>query len=80
MQITVDIPNDLQRHPEKTREIFASFVIEGFRTGALSRYQTRTLLGFETGHELDGFVKEHQVFERSYGIEDLMQDIEGLGL
>ena len=80
MQVTVDIPEELQRHHERTREILEAFAIEGYRSGALSRYQTRILLGFETGYELDGFLKQHEVFEHSYGIEDLKQDLKGLGL
>jgi hypothetical protein len=55
-------------------------VIEGFRSGALSRYQSRLLLGFETRDELDGFLKEHQVFEHSYGVKELEEDIKSLGL
>ena len=79
MLVTVEIPEELQRHPEKTREILEAFVIEGYRSGALSRYQTRTLLGFDTGYDLDGFLKQHQVFEHSYGVDDLKQDLKGLG-
>lgn len=48
--------------------------IEGYRSGALSAYQTRRLPGFETRYELDGFLKAHNVWEHAYGLEDLEQD------
>ena len=48
--------------------------IEGYRSGALSSYQTRRLLGFETRYELDGFLKAHKVWEQAYSLEDLEQD------
>jgi predicted HTH domain antitoxin len=80
MQVTVDIPEELQRHPERTREILEAFAIEGYRSGALTPYQTRLLLGFSTRYEFDGFLKQHQVFDHSYGIKDLEQDLKGLGL
>jgi hypothetical protein len=77
MQIIVTIPDDLAQHPNAAREALEAFAIEGYRSGALSAYQTRTLLGFETGSELDGFLKHHQVWEHAYGSEDLEKDAAG---
>ena len=34
------------------------------------------MLGFETRFELDGFLKEHQVWEHAYDLQDLEQDRE----
>jgi hypothetical protein len=48
--------------------------IEGYRSGALSAYQVRRLLGFETRDELDGFLKAHNVWEQAYDLADLEQD------
>jgi predicted HTH domain antitoxin len=48
--------------------------IEGYRSGALTTYQTQRLLGFETRFELDGFLKAHNVWEYAYSLEDLEQD------
>lgn len=48
--------------------------IEGYRSGTLSAYQIRRMLGFETRYELDGFLKAHNVWENSYGLEELEQD------
>jgi predicted HTH domain antitoxin len=76
MQITVQLPDDLAQRPDPAREALEAFAIEGYRSGALSGYQTRMLLGFETRYELDGFLKEHGVWERSYSVEDLEKDAE----
>ena len=48
--------------------------IEGYRSGALTALQTRRLLGFETRYELEGFLKEHNVWEHAYSFEDLVRD------
>jgi len=76
MQITVQLPDDLAQRPDPAREALEAFAIEGYRSGALSSYQTRMLLGFETRYELDGFLKEHGVWERAYSVEDLEKDAE----
>ncbi len=79
MQVTIDIPEDLLQHANPAREALEAYAIAGYRSGALSRRQTRELLGFQTGYELDGFLKVHNVFERSYGVKDLEHDLRGLG-
>ena len=75
MTITVELPDDVAKHENPGREAVEALAIAGYRSGALSPYQTRILLGFETRYELDGFLKSHQVLEHSYGIEDLEQDM-----
>jgi hypothetical protein len=75
MQITVQLPDDLAQHADPAREALEAFAIEGYRTGALSTHQTRILLGFGTRYELDGFLKSHQVWERSYGAEEYEKDM-----
>ncbi len=75
MTITVELPDDLKSRPNFAREAIEAFAIEGFRSGAFSIPQMRTLLGFETRYELDGFLKAHEVFERSYGVGDFEQDL-----
>jgi predicted HTH domain antitoxin len=77
MQITVQLPDDLAQHPNPAREALEAFAIEGYRSGALSAYQTRMLLGFETGSELDGFLKEHGVWDHAYNVQDLEKDAAG---
>lgn len=77
MQITVQLPDDLAQHPNPAREALEAFAIEGYRSGALSAYQTRLLLGFETRYELDGFLKEHGVLDHAYGVDELESDAAG---
>jgi hypothetical protein len=77
MQIIVTIPDDLAQHANPAREALEAFAIEGYRSGALSGYQTRLLLGFETRAEFDGFLKDHQVWEHAYSVEDLEKDSAG---
>jgi len=76
MQITIELPDDLAQRSDPARAALEAVAIEGYRSGALSAYQTRLLLGFETRYELDGFLKEHQIWERAYRVEDLEKDAE----
>lgn len=78
MQITVDLPKDIAQRPDPAREALEALAIEGYRSGALSSFETRRLLGFETRYELDGFLKAHNVWEHAYNIEDLDRDREML--
>ena len=80
MQVTIDIPADLLQHPEPAREALEAYAIAGYRSSALTAYETRLLLGFPTRYELDGFLKQHNVLERSYGVADLEHDLKGIGL
>ena len=74
MQITIELPDDLALHADPAREALEALAIEAFRSGALSAYQTRLLLGIQTRYQLDGFLKAHEVWEHAYGFEDLEQD------
>ncbi len=79
MQVTVELPDDLATHAQPAREALEAFAIAGYRSGALSPYQTRQLLGFETRYQFDSFLKEHQVWDHAYSVEDFESDIAGLG-
>jgi predicted HTH domain antitoxin len=74
MTIAVTLPDDIAQHPDPGREALEALVIEGYRSGTLTAYETRRLLGFETRYELDGFLKDHSVWENAYSLEDLQQD------
>jgi len=74
MQITIELPDDLAQRPDPAREALETLAIEGYRSGALTAYETRRLLGFQTRYELDGFLKEHNVWEHAYSLDDLEQD------
>ncbi len=81
MQVTVEIPDDMAQRlmpngQDPARATLEAVAVEGYRSGALSAYQTRRLLGFETRYELDGFLKARNVWEHAYSLEDLEQDRE----
>lgn len=77
MEITVKLPDDLAQHPEPGREALEALVIEGYRCGALSHYQASQLLGISR-FEFDGFLKDRNVYEHAYDVQDLDQDQETL--
>ena len=79
MQITVELPDDLAQHPNAGREALEALVIEGYRSGKLSHYQARQLLGISR-FEFDGFLKGRNIHEHAYDLEDLEQDREALRL
>jgi len=79
MQVTVEIPDEMaqkltRQGQDPARATLEAVAIEGYRSGALTAYQTRCLLGFETRYELDAFLKAHNVWEHAYSLEDLEQD------
>jgi len=77
MEITVQLPDDLAQHADPVREALEAFALEGYRTGTLTPYQTRMLLGFRTRYQLDGFLKSHGVYENAYSAKDLEDDAQG---
>ena len=75
MQITVELPDDLEQHPNSGREALEALVIEGYRSGKLSHYQASHLLGISR-FEFDGFLKSRNIYDQAYDLEDLEQDRE----
>jgi predicted HTH domain antitoxin len=80
MEITFNLPEDIAHGLESKwkdlpRAALESLALEGFRSGALTTAQVRRLLGFATGYELDGFLKQHGVY-LNYSAEDLEHDAE----
>ena len=78
--VTLDIPDDLLAAletpgQELSRGVFEAVVLEAYQERKLSTAQLRRLLGFETGYELDGFLKTRQVW-LEYSFEDLKRDRE----
>ncbi len=81
MQITLKLPLDIvQRLQAKwgdlPRGVLESVAVEGYRSGALTEEQLRRLLGYGTRVEVDGFLKEHGLYD--YTTADLEQDRETL--
>ncbi len=81
MQITLELPQDIAEGLESkwtdlTRAALESLALEAYRSRALTAAQLRRLLGFETGMQVDAFLKEHEIFD--YSAEDFEQDRETL--
>jgi len=73
MEITVHLPDDLAEHANPGREALETLVIQGYRAGTLSHYQASHMLDM-TRFEFDGFLKERNIEDHAYGVEDLDED------
>jgi hypothetical protein len=81
MDVTVQIPDDLASRMraggDLPRRALEALAAEEYKRGRLTKPDLRRLLGFETGDQIDEFLKEHEVFE-DYTLEDLEREREGL--
>lgn len=77
MQITLDLPDDLTSHADPARDVIEALAIRGYRTGQLSGFQARRLLGY-TRLQFDAFLKTNRVEEGACTIEDLERDLQDL--
>lgn len=82
MVVSVQIPDEIAGRmtvggSDLSRLTLEALVAEEYRQGHLHKPDLRRLLGFETSHEIDGFLKAHAVFE-DYTLEDLERELEGL--
>ena len=75
MQITVELADDIARHPDPGREALEALAIEGYRSEKLTHHQAARLLGL-TRFEFDGFLKDRQIYDHAYSFEDLQRDVE----
>jgi len=78
--VTINIPEELSvaiSSPGRdlSRTVLEALALEAYREHKLSTAQLRRLLGFQSRHELDGFLKAHDVW-LEYGVEDLERDRE----
>ena len=77
MEITVKLPDDLTKHANPGREALEALVAEGYRTGAYSHNQASQMLGLSR-FAFDGFLKERNIYDHAYSVEDLDEDQETL--
>jgi Uncharacterised protein family (UPF0175) len=81
MEVTVHIPDDLASRMtgggDLSQRALEALVAEEYRQGHLNEPDLRRLLGFETGYEIDGFLKAHNVYEE-YTLEDFEREQEAL--
>ena len=74
MQITVELPDDIAQHADPGRDALERLAIEGYRSEKLTHYQASQLLGMMR-FEFDAFLKARGIYDHSYSIEDLAQDL-----
>jgi hypothetical protein len=79
MKVTVQLPEDVAAQicvdgQDVSRAVLHAVAIEGYRSGSLTPEQIRRMLGFDTWYQLDGFLKEYRVCERTYSAPDFEQD------
>ena len=78
MRITLEIADEFTATlvppgQDPARVALEAISLEAYRGGRLTGYQLRTLLGIPSRYQLDGFLKEHQVYD--YTIEDFEKDL-----
>ncbi|MGC9947813.1 MAG: UPF0175 family protein [Bryobacteraceae bacterium] len=78
MLITLDVPHEfasplLPAGQDPARAALEAIAVEAYRQRRISGYQLRILLGIPTRYELDGFLKQHEVYD--YTIEDFENDL-----
>ena len=78
MPITITLPDDLAAAllppgQEPMRAALEAIALEAYRQRRITGYQLRRLLGIDSSYELDGFLKQHEVYD--YTIEDFEHDL-----
>ena len=72
MELVVQIPDAVVGTlPSQNGDLLESYALEGYRSGRLTANQVQELLGFETGMEVDAFLKAHGV-----PLEMTLEDLE----
>ncbi|HEU4388393.1 MAG TPA: UPF0175 family protein, partial [Blastocatellia bacterium] len=66
MELVVNIPDTVAttlptESGDLARDFLESYALEGYKSGKLTAYQVKGLLGFETRMEVDAFLKAHSV-------------------
>src|SRR5271157_5241599 len=69
MDLTVHIPDDIAArigsgvNADISGRALEALLAEEYRLGHLDKPDLRRMLGLETGYEIDGFLKAHNVYE-----------------
>jgi len=82
MDLTVHIPDDIATRLRGTagdfsRRALEALALEEYKGGHISKPELRRMLGFETRYELDGFLKEHGMYE-GFTFEEVEPQVETL--
>lgn len=76
MEVVVHISDSVvatlpSQNGDLARDLLESYALEGYKTGKLTAYQMKELLGLETSIEVDAFLKAHGV-----PLEMTLEDLE----
>jgi len=82
MEITLTIPDKLaaeiaENSADIPRLALEALAVEGYRTGRLSAYEVRQLLGHESRWETETFLSAHNAWPGTT-VEDIQEDIRTL--
>jgi predicted HTH domain antitoxin len=77
MRVTVELPDDIAQHPAPGREAREALAIEGYRSEETTHHQAARLLGMSR-FEFDGFLKDRQIYDHAYCLDDLNRDLADL--
>ena len=79
MEIQFTIPGEvavaLQGGGDLSRRALEALALEGYKSGELTEYQVRVMLGLRSRFDVHGFLKSHGVF-LDYSAEDLAREEE----
>ena len=78
MDVHLEVPEELARQlasdsEELARVALEALAAEGVRSGKLSVFQAREVLGIQSRYEMDGFLKPHGLF-LDLTLEDVRKD------
>ena len=78
MDVHLEIPEEFARYLASdakglARAALEALAAEGVRSGKLTNFQARRLLGIQSRYEMDGFLKAHGVF-LDLSLEDVQKD------
>ena len=78
MQVTIELPEDIgQKLTTEWRDLpraaLEALLLEAYRAKKLSAEQLCRLLGFESRYDLDGFLKQHEVW-LEYSLQDFERE------
>ena len=80
MSVQIEIPDSVFSLPagEVSRQVLETVALEGFKSGQLSTYQVRKMLGFESRFQVHKFVADHGIPWVDYSVDEAKQEIEML--
>ena len=78
MQVTIELPEDIGQQlisewRDLPRAALEALGLEAYRAQKLSADQLCRLLGFESRYDLDGFLKQHEIW-LEYSLQDFERE------